>query len=73
MSNGLFICYAPKENPEVAVALVVESGKWGASCIGIAKSLMAAYFNEQVNTSYRLYTANPILGDYLPSVNATSR
>ncbi len=72
-SNGLFICYAPKENPEVAVALVVESGKWGASCIGIAKSLMAAYFNEQVNTSYRLYTANPILGDYLPSVNATSR
>ena len=66
-SNGLFICYAPKENPEVALALVVEKGKWGSSSVVIAKKIMAAYFNAQVDSSVRLYTKNPILGDYLPS------
>ncbi|MBR4556667.1 MAG: hypothetical protein IKO15_04210 [Clostridiales bacterium] len=71
-SNGLFICYAPKENPEVALALVVEKGKWGSSCVIIAKKIMAAYFNAQLDSSVKLYTQNPILGDYLPSVNATA-
>ena len=71
-SNGLFICYAPKDDPEVALALVVEKGKWGSSSIVIAKKIMAAYFNAQVDSSVRLYTSNPILGDYLPSVNATA-
>ncbi|MBR3461849.1 MAG: hypothetical protein K5875_09890 [Saccharofermentans sp.] len=66
-SNGLFICYAPKDNPEVAVALVVEKGQWGASTIEIAKKIMAAYFNEQVDSSKTLFTDNPILGDYMPS------
>ena len=66
-SNGLFICYAPKENPEVALALVVEKGKWGSSSVVIAKKIMAAYFNAQVDSSVALYTRNPILGDYLPS------
>ncbi len=71
-SNGLFICYAPKENPEVALALVVEKGKWGATSVVIAKKIMAAYFNEQFDSSEPLYTSNPILGDYLPSINATA-
>ena len=66
-SNGLFICYAPKDNPEVALALVVEKGKWGSSSVVIAKKIMAAYFNAQVDSSVTLYTRNPILGDYLPS------
>ena len=66
-SNGLFICYAPKDNPEVALALVVEKGKWGSSSVVIAKKIMAAYFNAQVDSSVALYTRNPILGDYLPS------
>lgn len=66
-SNGLFICYAPKDNPEVALALVVEKGKWGSSCVVIAKKIMAAYFNAQFDSSVKLYTQNPILGDYLPT------
>ena len=69
-SNGLFICYAPKDNPEVAVALVVEQGKWGSSSVGIAKRLMAAYFNQPVDRTKTNYINNPILGDYLPKVNA---
>ena len=71
-SNGLFICYAPKDNPEVALALCVEKGQWGASSVVIAKKIMAAYFNAQVNSTVPLYTSNPILGDYLPAIYATA-
>ena len=43
-SNGLFVCYAPAENPQVAIALVVERGEWGSSTAVIARQLLAAYF-----------------------------
>ena len=69
-SNGLFICYAPNDNPEVALALVVEKGKWGSSSVGIAKKIMAAYFNEPIDKTKTNNISNPILGDYLPSINA---
>ena len=43
-SNGLFICYAPADNPQVAIAQIVEKGAWGSNTIGIAKDLLTAYF-----------------------------
>jgi penicillin-binding protein 2 len=43
-SNGLFICYAPADNPQVAIAQIVEKGAWGSNTIGIAKDLLASYF-----------------------------
>jgi penicillin-binding protein 2 len=43
-SNGLFICYAPADNPQVAIAQIVEKGAWGSNTIGIAKDLLIAYF-----------------------------
>ena len=72
-SNGLFICYAPKNKPEVALALVVEKGKWGSSSVGIAKKIMAAYFNKSINTSKTTTISNPIIGDYIPSVSNNNR
>ena len=69
-SNGLFICYAPYDNPEVALALVVEKGKWGSSSVVIAKKIMAAYFNQSIDKTKTTTINNPILGDYLPKVNA---
>ena len=71
-SNGLFICYAPKDNPEVALALVVEKGQWGSTSVVIAKKIMAAYFNAQFDSDVPLITSNPIFGDYLPSIDATA-
>jgi penicillin-binding protein 2 len=47
-SNGLFICYAPADNPQVAIAQIVEKGAWGSNTIGIAKSLLDAYFGLTV-------------------------
>ncbi len=73
-SNGLFICYAPNDNPEVALALVVEKGKWGSSSVGIAKKIMAAYFNQPMNKLKTTYVQNnPMIGDYLPPSNSRTR
>ncbi len=43
-SNALFICYAPADNPQVAIAQIVEKGVWGSNTAGIARDLLSAYF-----------------------------
>lgn len=49
-SNALFVCYAPVEDPQIAVAVVVERGAWGANTAPIARDILAEYFNLN-NTS----------------------
>lgn len=51
-SNGLFVCYAPYDDPEIAVVVVVEHGVWGSYTAPIAKDILEAYFrlNEKNNT-----------------------
>ncbi len=41
-----FICYAPFENPEVAIAVVVEHGVSGKFSMNVAKDLLDGYFEE---------------------------
>ncbi len=45
ISNGIFVAYAPVEEPEILVAVVVEQGGGGASAAGpIARQVLDAYF-----------------------------
>jgi penicillin-binding protein 2 len=45
--NSVFICYAPLNNPQVAMAIMIPGGGYGASLAGvIAKQMLDAYFNE---------------------------
>ena len=44
-NDGLFICYAPYKNPQVAIAVAVERGGAGASVQFIARQIMDAYIN----------------------------
>ena len=44
VNNAIFICYAPYDNPKVAVAVVVEHGSAGASIASIARDFLDAYF-----------------------------
>ncbi len=46
-SNALFVCYAPAEDPQIAVAVVVEKGVWGSWTAPIAKDVLMAYFDIQ--------------------------
>lgn len=40
-----FICYAPAENPQVAIAVVIEHGGRGVYSMNVAKELLDYYFN----------------------------
>ncbi len=44
-SNALFVCYAPAEDPRIAIAVVVEHGVWGSYTAPIAREILTAYFN----------------------------
>jgi len=44
-SNALFICYAPADDPQIAVAVVVERGVLGAYTAPIAHDILAQYFD----------------------------
>lgn len=44
-SNALFVCYAPADDPQIAVAVVVEKGVWGSYTAPIARDILQEYFN----------------------------
>lgn len=46
-NNGVFMCYAPFDDPQVAIAVVVEHSGAGASLGPIAKDILDAYFSGQ--------------------------
>ena len=48
--DAVFICYAPAEDPEIAMAIVVEKGNHGAELAPIARQVFDYYFNFQQST-----------------------
>ncbi|MDE7261419.1 MAG: penicillin-binding protein A [Oscillospiraceae bacterium] len=44
MTNGVFVCFAPYEEPEIAVAVVIERGGSGAAVASTAVNILNAYF-----------------------------
>ena len=47
----MFVCFAPKENPKIAIAVVVENAGFGATWAGpIARILMEKYLNDTLQT-----------------------
>lgn len=42
--HTVFICYAPYDKPKVAIGVVLEHGAHGQYSMGVAKSLLDAYF-----------------------------
>ena len=44
-NDGIFMCYGPFDDPEVAIAVVVERGGSGASTQFMARQVMDAYIN----------------------------
>lgn len=46
--HGWFTCFAPRENPEIALAVMVENAGWGGRvCAPIAKELLLNFFNKE--------------------------
>ncbi len=45
-TDGLFVAFAPYEDPEVAVAVMVETGARGAATAAVARAMFDAYFSD---------------------------
>lgn len=46
--NGAYICFAPVEDPQIAIAIYVEKGGHGASMAMIAREMIAEYLDVEV-------------------------
>ena len=44
--NGLFVGYAPFDEPEIAIAVVIEHGNSGGDVVPVVKDVLDAYFNN---------------------------
>lgn len=44
-NNGVFVCFAPYDDPEIAVALVIEQGNSGSALASTAVNILNAYFS----------------------------
>ncbi len=69
--NSMFVCFAPRENPKIAVAVVIQNGGFGAASAGpIASLIIEKYLNdtlraERVAKVEEIYNTNLMPG-YLP-------
>ena len=57
--HTVFIAFAPYDNPEIAVAVIIEHGKYSSYCGGLLKAIFNAYFftelqNETDEPAYEL-------------------
>lgn len=44
-NDGIFICYAPVDDPEIAIAVVIERGGAGANCAPVGREILETYFS----------------------------
>ncbi len=46
-SNAVFVCFAPYDDPQIAIALVAEKGGSGSGLAGLAADILSFYFDGQ--------------------------
>ena len=51
-NNGVFVCFAPYDEPEIAVAIVIEKGGSGSALASTAVNIINAYFSaDEIGTT----------------------
>ena len=57
--HSIFIAFAPKEDPEIAIAVYVENGGWGSKWAApIASLIIEKYTNSEINTDLEEFILN---------------
>lgn len=59
--NALFVAFAPFDNPEIAVAVVIEKGEKGANAAYVARDIFDEYFGLNENN-----VVSDTIGELLP-------
>jgi penicillin-binding protein 2 len=66
-NHSLFVCFAPKDNPKIAVAVIVENAGYGSTWAGpIGGLLMEQYLNDTLSTASQLKADNLAQVDLMP-------
>lgn len=77
-NHSAFVAFAPRENPKIAVAVMVENAGYGATWAGpIASLIIEKYLNDTIATNRlhletKLTNAN-LINPYLPKIEAAQR
>jgi penicillin-binding protein 2 len=59
--HSVFMAFAPKENPKIAISVYVESGIWGSTYAApIASLIIEKYLNDSISTN-RLWLESNML------------
>ncbi len=59
-NNAIFVCYAPAENPEIAVCVAIEKGGAGSAVAEVARNVLDYYFSFK-NSSVTIETEMSLL------------
>ena len=59
-SNAVFVCFAPYDDPQIAMALVVEKGGSGSELGKIAANILKYYFSAE-ETRDEILTENTMI------------
>lgn len=59
-NNSMFVCFAPRENPQIAVAVVIQNAGFGATWAGRIGSLMVEKYLRDTLTALRVKLATEI-------------
>lgn len=60
-NNGVFVCFAPYEDPEIAVSIVIEKGGSGAALASTAVKIINAYFAADTGETASVTGENQLL------------
>ena len=66
--NSMFVCFAPKDNPKIAVAVAVENAGYGATWAGpIARMLVEQYLMDSLQNRSKLEVDKIASANLIPS------
>ncbi len=60
-NNGVFVCFAPYEDPEIAVSIVIEKGGSGAALASTAVKIINEYFASREDEAAEITGENQLL------------
>lgn len=67
--NSMFVAFAPRENPKIAIAVVVENAGYGSTAAGpIASLMIEKYLNDTLSTASQKKADDFAKKDLMPSI-----
>ena len=60
-NNGVFVCFAPYEDPEIAISIVIEKGGSGAALASTAVKIINEYFTREQSAAAKISGENQLI------------